>query len=90
MFFYTSVGLFPTTDVAQIMKETHDEKKLRYAWLECHDKSGVEIRKFYKPYIDFSNEIARITSSDVKFARQRIAKRINNRSRMYSTGRKDL
>lgn len=90
MFFYTSVGLFPTTDVTQIMKESRDEKKLRHAWLECHDKSGVEIRKFYKPYVDFSNEIARITSSDVKFARQRIAKRINNRSRMYSTGRKDL
>jgi hypothetical protein len=44
------------------MKESRDEKKLRHAWLEWHDKSGVEIRKFYKPYVDFSNEIARITS----------------------------
>ncbi|EFX86561.1 hypothetical protein DAPPUDRAFT_307858 [Daphnia pulex] len=49
-------------DVTQIMKESRDEKKLRHAWLEWHDKSGVEIRKFYKPYVDFSNEIARTTN----------------------------
>jgi hypothetical protein len=55
-------GIFPETDVTQIMKESRDEKLLRHAWLEWHDKSGVEIRKFYKPYVEFSNEIARITS----------------------------
>jgi hypothetical protein len=56
------VNIFPTTDAMQIMKESRDEKLLRHAWLEWHDKSGVEIRKYYKPYVEFSNEGARISS----------------------------
>lgn len=44
------------------MKESRDEQQLRHAWKEWHDKVGVPIRQYYKPYVDFSNEIAKTNS----------------------------
>ena len=44
------------------MKESRDEKHLRHVWTEWHDKCGVPIRKLYAPFIDFGNEVARLSS----------------------------
>lgn len=49
-------------DLSKIMKESRDEQQLRHAWKEWHDKSGIPIRQYYKPYVEFSNEIAQTNS----------------------------
>lgn len=55
----TECNLSLDPDLTKIMKESRDEQQLRHAWKEWHDKVGVPIRQYYKPYVDFSNEIAK-------------------------------
>lgn len=45
------------------MKESRDEKQLRHAWIEWHDKAGNPIRELYKPFVEYSNEVARLNST---------------------------
>ncbi|XP_059351358.1 angiotensin-converting enzyme-like [Daphnia carinata] len=58
----TKCNLSLDPDLTKIMKESRDEAQLRHAWKEWHDKAGVPIRQHYKPYVDFSNEIAKTNS----------------------------
>lgn len=44
------------------MKESRDERELRHVWTEWHDKSGGRIREYYEPFVEYANEVARLSS----------------------------
>jgi len=42
------------------MKESRDEKELRHAWTEWHDKCGTPLKEKYVKFVELSNEAAKL------------------------------